>query len=82
MKIIEIIPCREWFNPCTRATASIYGAVPYHGEQGAWTIRTTGYTWRMDNGTIGIGRKPALTLVEAAKIAENFNNRVPLDKVT
>lgn len=76
MKIVEVIPAKEWFNPDTGATASIYGAVPYHGEQGSWIIREVGFTWRTDQGTIGIGKRPAATRAEAERVMHNINNRV------
>lgn len=75
MKIVEVIHSREWFNPETGATASIYGAVPFQGEQGAWIVRTVGYTWLTDTGTVGIGRRPASTQSEAEYIMELYNTR-------
>ena len=75
MKIIKVIPSRAWFNPDTGATASIYGALPYNGEQGSWIVRTVGYTWELDNGTVGLGRKPAATIEEAERIMVLFNER-------
>ena len=77
MKILEVIESRRWTNKLTGQTASIYGAVPWTNpvDKDQWSIETVGYTWRLDNGTVGLGRKPVATKIEAEKIMENFNNR-------
>lgn len=61
MKVIEVIESKRWKNTKTGQTASICGAVPYQGDQGHWIIETVGWTWRLDNGTVGLGRMPAKT---------------------
>lgn len=75
MKITEIIASRKWFNIKTGQTASIYGAVPYHSETDKvnWVIKTAGYTWQLDNGTIGLGRAPAKTYEGAKEVMDKFN---------
>lgn len=77
MRIIEIVESKYWLNIKTKQTASIYGAVPYSNESNKqdWTIVTRGYTWRLDNGTIGLGRMPVKTYDEAKQIMDAFNNR-------
>lgn len=77
MKIVEIVESKVWKNKLTGDTASIYGSVPYTRDTDAvnWQIVTRGYTWRLDNGTVGLGRVPAKTLEEATKVMEKFNNK-------
>lgn len=78
MKILEVIPSRQWFNPETGATASIYGALPYFGgekNKGAWVIREDGFTFRNDNGTVGIGRPAMKSREMAERFMVDFNNR-------
>lgn len=77
MKIIAVIESKRWENIKTGQTASIYGAVPYTSEldKDNWKIEISGYTWKLDNGTIGLGRTPVKTKEEALEIMENFNNR-------
>lgn len=76
MKILEVIESRRWKNTKTGRTASLYGAVPWSGENdGTWIVETVGYTWKLDNGTIGLGRTPAKTRDEAVKIMNEFNLR-------
>lgn len=74
MKVIEVIESKRWRNTKTGQTASIYGAVPYQGDQGPWIIETIGFTWRLDNGTVGLGRMPAKTRAEAEEIMRKVNN--------
>ena len=74
MKVIEVIESKRWKNTKTGQTASIYGAVPYQGDQGPWIIETVGWTWRLDNGTVGLGRMPAKTRAEAEEIMRKVNS--------
>lgn len=78
MKILKVIPVKRWFNKITLQTASMHGSVPWtsNAEKMEWELVTVGFTWRLDNGTIGLGRVPAKTLSEANQIMEEFNNRV------
>ena len=75
MKVIEIIESKHWVNTKTGATASIYGAVPYTSETDKpnWEIKVRGYTWRLDNGTIGLCRQPAKTYEEALAVMNQIN---------
>lgn len=77
MKIIAVIESRHWINSQTGATASIYGACPYttEADKQNWSIQVRGYTWRLDNGTVGLGRQPAKTRAEAEEIMQQFNKR-------
>lgn len=77
MRIVEIIDSKRWRNSVTGATASIYGAVPWinASDSPQWVIETVGYTWRLDNGTIGLGRVPAKTMHKAIEVMERFNKR-------
>ena len=79
MKIIKIIESKRWINNITKHTASIYGSVPYANktERQNWSIQVVGYTWQLDNGTIGLGRRPAKTIQEAIKIMNEFNGTKP-----
>lgn len=64
-----IVESKRWFSPSTGRTASIYGSVPWVGDQGDWRIETVGWTIQYnDNGriTVGNGRPPFKTW-EAAK---------------
>lgn len=78
MKIIKIIESKHWVNIKTGQTASIYGAVPYINDldKPNWTIQTRGYTWRLDNGTVGLGRTPVKTYEEALEVMQQFNNKL------
>ena len=77
MKVTEIIESRKWFNIKTEQTASIFGAVPYYSEADKpnWIIKATGYTWKLDNGTVGLGRVPAKTYEEAKEVMDRVNSR-------
>lgn len=77
MKIIQIVESKHWVNSKTNQTASIYGAVPYTNDldKQDWSIQTRGYTWRLDNGTVGLGRTPVKTYGEALEVMQQFNNR-------
>ena len=78
MRILEIIESKHWVNAVTGQTASIYGSVPYFGEvdKSQWSVVVRGYTWRLDNGTVGLGRQPAKTMSEALEIMQRFNSRM------
>lgn len=77
MKILEVIESRQWKNSKTGATASIYGSVPYISDADVsnWHVQTCGYTWRLDNGTVGLCRVPAKSREEAAQVMREFNAR-------
>ena len=77
MKVTEIIESRKWFNIKTEQTASIFGSVPYYSEvdKPNWIIKATGYTWKLDNGTVGLGRVPAKTYEEAKEVMDRVNSR-------
>lgn len=77
MKILEVIESKHWVNDKTGRTASIYGAVPWinQTDKSNWSIVTRGFTWKLDNGTIGLGRMPVKTRLEAEQIMNDFNNR-------
>jgi hypothetical protein len=77
MRIVEVIESKHWKNKITGQTASIYGSVPYTSEvdKQNWSIELRGYTWRLDNGTIGLGRMPVKTKEEALNIMNSFNER-------
>lgn len=76
MKIIGVIESKCYRHISGR-TASIYGAAPWtsQADKPNWTLETRGWTWEMDNGTIGLGRVPAKTKEEAEAFMEKFNNR-------
>lgn len=77
MRIVEIVESKHWVNTKTGHTASIYGAVPWSSdsERQDWELVTRGFTWRLDNGTTGLGRTPVKTMQEALDIMHTFNNR-------
>ena len=77
MRVIEVIPARRWVNKVTGQTASIYGAAPYvsDADKVNWAIEESGWTWLMDNGTVGLGRIPAATKDEALAVMARVNGR-------
>jgi hypothetical protein len=77
MRIIEVIESKRWRHTPSGRTASIYGAVPWtqEADKANWAIETIGWTWRLDNGTIGLGRAPAATREQAEQIMRALNGR-------
>jgi pyruvoyl-dependent arginine decarboxylase (PvlArgDC) len=75
-KIVEVIESKRWKNTKTGRIVSIYGACPWDSdsEKQDWIMETVGYTWRLDNGTVGLCRVPAKTKEEALQIMERYNN--------
>lgn len=75
MKILRVIESLGWINIVTGHTASVYGAVPYttQADKPNWKIERLGYTWELDNGTIGLGRMPMATLKEAQDFMDKYN---------
>jgi len=80
MRIIEVIESKHWVNRKTGQTASLYGAKPWtgNGDKSDWVLESRGWTWRLDNGTVGLGRQPVKTYQEALDIMVTINNA--LDK--
>jgi hypothetical protein len=78
MRILEVIPARHWVNLRNGRTASVYGAVPYtsKAEEADWEVQDNGWTWRNDNGTVGLGRVPAKTREEALEVMRKNNARL------
>jgi len=76
-RVLNIIESKKWVNSETGATASIYGSLPYwtEAEGKKWKIVTSGYTWQLNDGTIGLGRIPAKTYEEAVEVMNSINNR-------
>ncbi len=72
MKIVEIIPSKRFRHTERGTTASIYGAHPGATDP-RWVVETVGWTWRLDNGSIGLGRVPAKTREEAEEVMNRFN---------
>jgi len=77
MRIVEVIPARVWINKHTGSRVSPYGASPYtsQADKANWEMVTEGWTWMLDNGTIGCCRVPAKTREEADAFMVEFNNR-------
>jgi len=73
--IVEIIESKIWVNLVTGLTASIYGAVPYgsDADKDDWEVKTVGYTWKLKDGTIGLGRRPVKTYEEAVEVMNKVN---------
>lgn len=78
MRIVEVIESRVWVNRITGMKVSPNGACPWHSEadRGNWSMRVVGYTWRLSNGTIGLGCVPAKTREEAEERMLRFNSRL------
>lgn len=75
-RILQVIPAQRWRNVVTGQTASIYGAVPYHGsDEKEWVRERCGYTWQNADGTVGLGRAPAATIEEAMEVMAKVNAR-------
>lgn len=74
----EAIPAKHYRNTVTRATASIYGALPYVGQadKANWVIESTGWTIRDNhNNTVGFGLgKPFASESEALRIAAEMES--------
>lgn len=77
MIILEVIPAKRYRNIIDGRTCSIYGAVPWYSDsdKANWKIEQYGYTWRTDQGTIGLGRVPASTYNDALEIMNRINKR-------
>lgn len=84
MKIIGIVEHKVWKHTVTGREVSIYGAVPWYTkeEKEVWKLQVSGYTWKLDNGTIGLGRKPVATRKEAVEIMHEFNNHQRISYVS
>lgn len=76
MRILKVIPSRRYQHKTTGKQVSIYGAHPgMPGTYDDWEIVTVGWTWQLDNGTVGLCRVPAKTEAEALEVMEKYNNR-------
>jgi len=73
--ITEIIEAKHYLHTSGR-TASIYGAAPWttESDKANWSVKTTGFTWRKDDGTVGLGRVPAKTMEEAVEVMNRVNS--------
>jgi hypothetical protein len=80
MRIKKVIDAKKWVNKKTGQTASIYGAVPYSNDEHDWEIKHCGFTWEMDDGTIGFGRQPVKTELEANEIMRKINTQDDEDR--
>jgi hypothetical protein len=78
MRILSVIVSRVWVNTVSGRTASIYGAAPWTSPAGKaeWEMVSRGFTWEMDNNTIGCGRVPAATREEAEAFMADWNGRL------
>ena len=84
MRLPTIIESRCWTNTMTGQTASIYGAVPYTNEadKANWTVIQRGFTFQHPDGTVGNGRQPFKTKVEAeTALAKIIEYRKEYDKL-
>ncbi len=75
MRIIKVIESTVWRNRITGARASRFGAVPWVNatDRDNWSLEPDGYTWVMSNGTVGIGRRPAVSRDEADRVMRDWN---------
>lgn len=78
MRMTRVIESRVWENSRTGTRASIYGAAPWVGtvRPNEWSIVANGWTWEMDNNTVGCGRAPAKTKAEAEAFMAAWNGRL------
>lgn len=79
MRITEVIESKRWVNKLTKATASIYGSVPWTNDidRDNWSIELIGWTWKRSDGCIGLGRAPASTYDEALAVMAKVNGGTP-----
>lgn len=73
--VIDIIPHEVYVHSSGR-TASMWGACPWQSEaeRHEWTKRRRGWTWMMDDGTIGLGRQPT-DYTTAVEVANRINGQ-------
>lgn len=71
MHIVDIRESFVMLNPSTGHKCSPYGSIPP-----GYTDRVSqGWTFGMDDGTVGIGRPPLATYSEAVKVANDINTK-------
>lgn len=77
MRVLDVIESRVWHHKPTGRKASIHGSVPWTrpADRDDWEMVTQGWTWRMDDGTVGMCRFPAATREEAVAVMEAVNAR-------
>lgn len=67
-------PYAIWHNPATGQTASIHGALPYHGAPGAWRVEQRGFTvYNSQRNTYGCGKPPCATIEDAQALADKLS---------
>jgi len=72
----ELCELRVWRNSVTGATASIYGALPYQGENdGTWAVHHAGWGMRSLRG-LGVHGKHGTSREEAQAIVDAENVRL------
>ncbi len=71
MRIVQVIPSKFWKHKGNGRLVSIYGAAPYPAND--WELVQVGWTWRLENGTVGLGRVPVKTRKEAVAIKREIN---------
>lgn len=84
MKIIEVIKAHHWRHKATGETAPLLRDAPLPGDTdtGDWEAVTEGYTWLLDNGTVGLGRRPAATRAEAEAVMLKVNGNATEERFT
>jgi len=79
-KSITVIPATRWVHTSGR-TASIYGACPWthDADRSDWKRETVGFTHECvdhrGSVTIGFGRPPVATEIEAQAVADRLMSR-------
>jgi hypothetical protein len=78
---VTVVPYTFWHNTETGRNASIFGALPWIGEQPKeWIEKTEGYTYQVEHKdgsfTYGLGRRPAKTENEAIALAMSINAKI------
>jgi len=71
MRVVEIIRAKVWEHKETGRHVSIYGASP--GPKDQWELIEIGWTWRLSNGTVGLGIQPVKTRKEAVAKKREIN---------
>lgn len=76
-RVVEVVEAKRWKNAKTGEVASIYGAHPAttEAERADWEVEVVGFTWRLADGTVGLGRPPAKTRAEAEAVMAQINAR-------
>ena len=78
MKITRIVVAYRWCHKKTGETLPIHEHLCFSvtpEDRKNWKVEAYGFTWEMDNGSIGFGKPPVRTFAEAIRIMDDYNSR-------